>query len=358
MSKNKKNQQIKKHIQQSKKKPAFSHDRFFKIFYSDPKLSKELLEIIFSKEELEAYDLNKLKTEKDTFEDKRADLILSFPFKAYPKIKLRVFILLEHKSSYDKNFFDQLLDYQGLLRKFLIQQTGQAQLIIPVLFYHGKEPFKWKKSLQEEDFKTFFSKIPLESRKSMLNYEPKVVNTKDPKIQKAYRGKEFKSHGVIKLLTEIWSLKKNITPLKIVEIFSEFEELLKRLNEQARKTTELRIIEYLKDNTNLNLKIWKQAEERLIEKGLLTQGGLMQDVREIIKEKGVWEGMRKGLRKGRKEGIEEGRKEGIEEGIEKGIRKGQKTVILNMLKEKVDIPFIAKITGFSESEIKKLKNNS
>ena len=50
----------------------------------------------------------------------------------------------------------------------------------------------------------------------------------------------------------------------------------------------------------------------LLEKGLLTQGGLMQDVREIIKEKGVWEGMRKG------------RQEGIEEGIKRVYEKGKK----------------------------------
>ena len=260
---------------QKAKKPAFSHDRLFKSFYSDPSLSKELLTLIFSKEELKAYNLNKIKIEKDTFEDKRADLIFSIPFALAPEVKVKIFILLEHKSSYDKNFFDQLLDYQFLLRKLLIQQTGQAQPIIPVLFYHGKEPFKWKKSLQEEDFKSFFSKIPLESRKSMLNYEPKVINTKDPKIRKAYRDKEFTSHGVIQLLDKIWSLKTEFTVLKIIEIFDGFKELLKGLDEQNRKTIVLRIVEYLKDNTDLNLEIWKQeVEEKLIEKGLLTKGGL------------------------------------------------------------------------------------
>jgi len=28
--------------------------------------------------------------------------------------------------------------------------------------------------------------------------------------------------------------------------------------------------------------------------GVLKEGGLMQDVREVIKEKGIWEGMQKG----------------------------------------------------------------
>jgi len=72
----------------------------------------------------------------------------------------------------------------------------------------------------------------------------------------------------------------------------------------------------------------------------------MQDVREIIKEKGRWEGEREGLKKGRREGLREGRRE------------RDKEVILNMLKEKADITFISKVTGLSEEEIKKLKNSS
>ena len=41
---------------------------------------------------------------------------------------------------------------------------------------------------------------------------------------------------------------------------------------------------------------------------------------------------------------------------EEGRQERDKEVILNMLKEKVDIAFIAQVTGLSETEIKKLKN--
>ena len=78
---------MKKHDSKTSK-PVFSHDRFFKSFYSDPKLSKELLGLIFSKSESQTYNLNRLKVEKDTFGDKRADLILSIPFKNSSKHSL------------------------------------------------------------------------------------------------------------------------------------------------------------------------------------------------------------------------------------------------------------------------------
>ncbi|MCY4320788.1 MAG: Rpn family recombination-promoting nuclease/putative transposase, partial [Bdellovibrionaceae bacterium] len=270
--------------------PIFTHDRFFKTFFNNPTLSKELISLIFSKKELKAYNLNKLKIEKDTFLDKRADLILSLPFKYYPQLKLRLFILLEHKSYYDKNFFNQLLDYQVLLRKQLIQQIGYPQAIIPVLFYHGRKLLKWKSSLQEEDFKSFFSKIPLQSRKNMLNYEPKIIDTKNWKLKESFRCRRFRSYGVIKLLDEIWDLKEEIDSLKVVDVYSGFEALLRGLGKEERKTAELRILEYLRDNTSLDVRIWGRAEELLIEKGILKKGGLMQDVREIIEEKGRWKG--------------------------------------------------------------------
>ena len=46
-----------------------------------------------------------------------------------------------------------------------------------------------------------------------------------------------------------------------------------------------------------------------------------------------------------------------EEGRQEGLQQRDK-VVLNMLKEKVDMAFICKVTGLSEKEIKKLKNGS
>lgn len=317
------------------KKPKFTHDNLFKHFYSDLQLARELLTLIFSKKELKSYNLKKLKIEKDTFGEKRADLILSVPFKAFPKKKLELLILLEHKSSYDKNLFSQLLKYQVLIRDHCIQQKGFSQPIMPVLFYHGKGPFKWKRSLQEEDF-PFFSKIPVESRRNMLNYELKVIDTSDSKIRRVYKDKSFKGRGVIKLLSEIWDIK-NPGPLKVREVFVGFEDILKGLKGERRRETSLRILEYLSDNAGLDIKIWEEVEVLLMEDGILTGGGVM-DIKEHIREKGRWEG--------RKEGRLEGQQE------------GQQKVVLNMLKKNLDITLISEVTGLSEKEIKKLKNGS
>ena len=181
--------------QNTKTRSGSSHDRFFKSIYSDPKLAQELLSLIFSKEEQKAYLLDKVKIEKDSFGGKRVDLVLSVPFKNFPDRRLELFILLEHKSHYDKNLFEQILGYLFGLRKALIKQKGSPRPVLAVLFYHGKASLKWKNSLLEEDFQGFFEKIPLETRQNMLNYGLRIINTQDPKIQKACKDKDFKGHG-------------------------------------------------------------------------------------------------------------------------------------------------------------------
>ena len=319
---------MKKILQTIKRKIRSTHDSFFKHFYSDPKLAQELLHLIFTKEEQKAYLLDKVKIEKDTFGGKRADLVLSVPFRDFPDRRLELFILLEHKSHYDKNLFEQVLGYLFLIRKALIQQKGSPRPVMAVLFYHGKAPLKWKNSLLEEDFQDFFDKIPLETRKNMLNYGLRIINTQDPKIQKACKDKSFKGRGVIKLLSKIWGIEKSESS-KLQEILFDFKELLEDLEEERRKDTILQIREYLFDNTKLKEKTWRQAEAWLIEEGLLTEGGVM-NIREQIRENARWEGWQESLQQ----------------------------VILNMLKEKIDTSVISKVTGLSEKEIKKLKNGS
>ena len=321
---------------------TFSHDRFFKDSFSNPKRAKKLLEFILTKKELQVYDINKLKIEKDSFKEARhADLILSILFKKNNKQRARVFILYEHKSHYDKGLFEQVLDYLILLRKWTINQTGHPELIIPVLFWHGKGAMKWKDSLQEEDFKDFFNKIPVETRKDMLNFNIRIINTKDPKVRKFFKSKGSECWGFIRLLDEIWDIKDpDIERVrKIIKDY--FGKELKGATKEEEKELILSLIRYLQSAGGLRKAVWQSAEKRLIKDKIL-KGGTYMGVVESIKEKGRLEGEIRGEKRGEK----------------RGIQKGIQQVIANMLKKKADLSFISEVTGLPEKEIKKLKNGS
>jgi len=53
---------------------------------------------------------------------------------------------------------------------------------------------------------------------------------------------------------------------------------------------------------------------------------------------------------------ERGIEKGIKEGIEQGSMNEKKYIALNMLKEKMDIEFISKVTGLNIDQIKKLES--
>ncbi|MDE0151074.1 MAG: hypothetical protein OXK80_01075, partial [Bdellovibrionales bacterium] len=59
--------------------------------------------------------------------------------------------------------------------------------------------------------------------------------------------------------------------------------------------------------------------------------------------------------KGLSEGRKEGRKEGMAQGIAEGMEKSMELVAVNMIKNKMDIELIVKITGLSKTKILKLK---
>ena len=60
----------------------------------------------------------------------------------------------------------------------------------------------------------------------------------------------------------------------------------------------------------------------------------------------------------RMEGRIEGRQEGWQKGRMEGRQEGLRVVVQNMLKERADIAFISKVTGWPIWEIKKFKNGS
>ena len=323
-----------KHSQSRQKKAGLkksSHDRFFKQSCSNLEFVTEIFKLIFSKKEFNACDWKKLKAEKDTLKGgKRADLIFSVPLKKNPNTHIKIFILLEHKSSYSPNLFTQVLHYQVLLHEQTLKEYGRAQPIIPVLFYQGKEPWRWESSFQGV---YFGAKIPAFFKENMLNYKLRILDVHSPEVTKALKSKKFKNRGTLNLLREIWTLE--MTEESLTRVLSKFGKIVD-------DDTVLGIMNYFKD-FGMTRKLWQKVERRAYHNNIFQKGGYM-GVREDIREEGRMEGRVEGRMEGRVEGRMEGRQE-------------RDKVILNMLKKKTDISFISEVTGLSKKEIQKLKKN-
>ena len=82
---------------------------------------------------------------------------------------------------------------------------------------------------------------------------------------------------------------------------------------------------------------------------------------ETARKEGLKAGIEKGREEGMEKGIEKGLEEGIEKGLEEGIEKGREEAIAitarKMLQQNLNLKLISSVTGLSEQELLKLKNN-
>ncbi len=215
--------------------------------------------------------------------------------------------------------------------------------IIPVVFYHGKQPWRWKKSFQEAFWpqeNKESKKIPLLGRESMLDYRVRVLDVQDPKLRGVFEDKGVKSRGAFLLFKKAWDLKR-MREVELKELVSLFWGVASGIK---RDQLLLSVVHYMR-SLGVGFDVWGKVERLLMNEGLFKKGGYM-DIREHIKAEGVREGWQKGRLEGRQEGQQE------------GWQKGQQELILKMLEAKADMSLISRVTGLSEQKLKKLKNGS
>ena len=213
---------------------------------------------------------------------------------------------------------------------------------MPIVFYHGKRPWSWETSFKEGHAGKYFFDIPVFFRKNMLNYNLIVFDTNDPKVQSFFKDRRIKTRGAFKVLQRIWSLKETVPEL--LELVASF---VSGLSEGERRDWILGLFDYLQQAGGISAHLLKKVENQAIDLGLLKKGGGMNFKDEIKKEAQL---------QGWQEGREQGLQEGLQSGLQEGLQSGREQVVLNMLKEKINVSVISKVTGFSEKAIKKLQN--
>jgi predicted transposase/invertase (TIGR01784 family) len=93
-------------------------------------------------------------------------------------------------------------------------------------------------------------------------------------------------------------------------------------------------------------------------KRLSDQIAILESNIERSREEGREEGIKVGIKTGREEGIKAGREEGIKAGREEGIKAGRKDIARTMLANGMDRATVAQMTGLSEAELDRLREDS
>jgi predicted transposase/invertase (TIGR01784 family) len=299
------------------------YDAGYKLLFSHPEMVRDLLTGFVREAWVEKLDFETLECLggehiADDFRDRHDDVIWRVKF---ADEWLYVYILLEFQSSVDKFMAVRLMTYIGLLyqdiiRKKHFSRSGKLPPVLPIVLYNGDT--RWRASTEIYDL---IENIP----GNLSKYSPRLKYLLID--EGTYDNTELQS---LKNLVSVLFQLEN-TPVK---------ELSRELI--------VGLVDWLKDNKSLQRTFFIFLD-RIYFKGRIGVEKLYRDT-----EEGEVTPM---LHKNVDRFIEEWKAEGRAEGEARGEAKAIRKIAKKMLSTGMAIPQVSEITGFSEDELKNLRDS-
>lgn len=291
------------------------HDKFIKQILSDKELAIEFLQHYLPEELVKTLDFGTLQQQDTSYITDRlktsySDLLWRVKIKG--RDSLQISLLLEHKSSPDTKTAFQLLEYLALGYQKQLRERKEPELIVPVLYYHGKRKWKFRA------IKEYFNDYPDFLKKYLPAFDTEFVNL----------------HKVAS--EQIMALKNGLLSSAIMLQKYCFDP--EGLAAYIRRIVE-NLNPYLQSNATDVIFVYMIIGVRL-EKRHLTEAikKLPDDM--STKVMTIYDQL-----------ILEGKKQGLAEGIEKGVIKTLERTVLNAYDAGIDVATIRIITGESEENI-------
>ena len=295
------------------------HDKIFRDILNDKKeVTKIINTYIKPKTKLNMQDLEKYETRYITkiYEERLADIVYKIKGK-------EIFFLIEHQTKVDKKMAYRILEYSmEIIRGRIKNIKGQIEkagipTVIPIVIYTGEKLWNAKQEITE--MKVKFETI--KKVETITGYNLIDIRNKE---------KAIKDDLFISKISIIERLKNTD------EIIETIEQIYNNLNKKEDKKKLLEIIDYLLED-EINKETLKKLKEKIIKEG----GIEMMHAKEV-------------LRRDRLKEIKEGENRGLARGIIEGKIEERLIIAKKMLEEKIDVIFIAKVTGLTKKEIENL----
>jgi predicted transposase/invertase (TIGR01784 family) len=297
-----------------------THNNLFIKTFSNPENVKVLLKMALPEAITRVIDFSKIKIDfttyiSDEIKDYYSDIVVKTRMKTEDgqTIELDIYILIEHKTEAKKKSLVQILKYLYFEWQKDVDQKRPLRVIIPLIFYHGKEPWNVPRSFVDQ------FKVSDEIKTFLLNYRYILFDTKDWDFL-AETNRELKDN--IFLLTALVLMKSayNKEMETVKAIFKLWYE--KGFTKNVEMVTFfLRYVFYIRDIPLYQLK--KTLEECNIE-----GGDIMPSLAQRL----------------------------MDEGKEKWIKEEKRETAKRMLNDDFSIESIVKYTGLTEKEVKALMN--
>ncbi len=168
------------------------HDKYFKQIFSHKAEMQDFISGSFPKEILKKLDFNTLVIENNSYIDNElkenfSDLVYNCMYNS--EMTIKIVLLFEHKSSKVDYPHFQILRYILRIWEISSKQNKKPTFVLPLIFYHGKEDWKYK------SLKDYFEGLDETLLKYLPIFDYIYINTSDiteDKINKKYKLKTTK----------------------------------------------------------------------------------------------------------------------------------------------------------------------
>lgn len=229
------------------------HDKFIKQILSNKELAVEFLQQYLPEPLSSILDfetLNQQDTSYITDELKTSYSDLIWGVKMKGRESLQISLLLEHKSSADPNTTFQLLKYLALGYQKQLREKKKPELIVPILYYHGKKSWKFK-PLNE-----YFAVYPDLLKKYLPIFSAEFINLQEVPSEQIYA---FKNG----LLTSAVMLQKYCFDPQ--ELAAHLERIVENLNPYSESNVTNSIFVYMITGIRLEKSYLANAVKKLPE---------------------------------------------------------------------------------------------
>ncbi|RLD10813.1 hypothetical protein DRI50_10655 [candidate division KSB1 bacterium] len=307
------------------------YDRSYKTLFSHKGFIKYLLQGFVKLKWVELVDFAHITLEPVSFIDrlfkkKEADIIWKLPLKNGSEAYL--YLLLEFQSGVDKTmalrFASYILNfYASILKK---GKKEKLPVVFPLLLYNGKQRWTAARRLQD-----LVDQVDPSLRDYLIRFKYFTIDIG-----------RFNKRSLIKLkhnlVTAIFLLERVRNEKELESVFEEMIDIVKAEADQE-------LVQSFGDWLEMQLKRQKINEIKI--KEIISQRREHTMLTETLEEI---------LRKREEKGIRKGIRKGLREGKQKGIQEEKMNTAIQLLKEGLDVNFIARVTALSQEEIEKLKN--
>ncbi|MCB9280096.1 MAG: Rpn family recombination-promoting nuclease/putative transposase [Lewinellaceae bacterium] len=300
------------------------HDKYFKYLLNAVEVAEEFIRFCLPKAIQEIILWDSLQLSGGSFVDEVlkehfTDVIYKAETEGDGSFKIA--FLFEHKSNYpDYPVYAQLLRYYSNIWETNIRQKEPLALTIPIVVYHGPEPY------EKETIRKLFAGLPDILTHFLPHFDYYFINIRE------LSDESIQNLNFLLLKNIFLVLKHSRNEVYVINNFNrivvfESGNYSKNLNLQLFRITLLYLQAILNFNRETFNRIYMDLPNTVKTEAKSTMEQYMEWALEkamVIAEKKIRkEGFQQAIQKGREEGLEKGREEGLEKGREEGLEKGR-----------------------------------